>query len=134
MGNGTPIGRVRGLGSAHSGSHHWLLQRFTAVGNLVLVLWLVGSLLAMNDYSFKAVHAWASQPLAASLLGLLILSTFWHARLGMQVMIEDYVHGEATRLLALVALNFYAIGGAAFGIFTIARIALAPVALGPGGM
>ena len=124
MGNGTPIGRVRGLGSAHSGSHHWLLQRFTAVGNLVLVLWLVGSLLAMNDYSFKAVHAWASQPLAASLLGLLILSTFWHARLGMQVMIEDYVHETANKFAVITLLNLAAFAGAAFGLLCLIRLAL----------
>ncbi len=124
MGNGTPIGRVRGLGSAHSGSHHWLLQRFTAVGNLVLVLWLVGSLLAMNDYSFKAVHAWASQPLAASLLCLLILSTFWHARLGMQVMIEDYVHETANKFAVITLLNLAAFAGAAFGLLCVIRLAL----------
>ncbi len=124
MGNGTPIGRVRGLGSAHSGSHHWLLQRFTAIGTLVGALWLAGSLLAMNDYSFKAVHAWASQPLSATLLGLLILSAFWHARLGMQVMIEDYVHETANKFAAIAALNLAAFAGAAFGLLCVIRLAL----------
>ena len=124
MGNGTPIGRVRGLGSAHSGSHHWLLQRFTAIGTLVGALWLAGSLLAMNDYSFKAVYAWASQPLSATLLGLLILSAFWHARLGMQVMIEDYVHETANKFAAIAALNLAAFAGAAFGLLCVVRLAL----------
>ena len=81
-----------------------------------------------------AVLRWASNPTVALALILMLVSVFWHLRLGLQVMIEDYVHGEATRLLALVVLNFYAIGGAAYGIFAIVRIALAPAALGPGGM
>lgn len=134
MGNGTHLGKVRGLGSAQHGSHHWLQQRLTALGNLLLVGFLVVSLLRLPLGDYGAVHRWASQPMVALALILLVISVFVHLRLGLQVLIEDYVHGEATRLLALVALNFYAIGGAAFGIFTIARIALAPVALGPGGM
>lgn len=134
MGNGTHLGKVRGLGSAQHGSHHWLQARLTALGNLLLVGFLVVSLLRLNLGDFAAVHRWASQPMVALALILLVVSVFVHLRLGLQVLIEDYVHGEATRLLALVALNFFAIGGAAFGIFTIARIALAPMALGPGGI
>ncbi|ALC13008.1 succinate dehydrogenase, hydrophobic membrane anchor protein [Sphingopyxis sp. 113P3] len=134
MGNGTRLGRVRGLGSSHHGTGHWLQQRLTALGNLLLVTWLFVSLVRLPLADHGAVARWASNPTVALGLILLIISVFWHFRLGLQVMIEDYVHGEATRLLALVILNFYAIGGAAFGIFAIVRIALAPAALGPGGM
>ncbi|SKB59679.1 succinate dehydrogenase, hydrophobic membrane anchor protein [Sphingopyxis flava] len=134
MGNGTRLGRVRGLGSSHHGTGHWLQQRLTALGNLLLVTWFLVSLLRLPLADHGAVARWASNPTVALGLILLIISVFWHFRLGLQVMIEDYVHGEATRLLALVILNFYAIGGAAFGIFAIVRIALAPAALGPGGM
>jgi len=134
MGNGTHLGKVRGLGSAQHGSHHWLQQRLSALGNLLLVGFLFVSLLGLPLGDHRIVYAWASQPLVAFALIMLVVSVFWHLRLGLQVLIEDYVHGEATRLLALVALNFYAIGGAAFGIFMIARIALAPVVPGPGGM
>ena len=81
-----------------------------------------------------AVLRWATNPSVALALILLVISVFWHFRLGLQVLIEDYVHGEAMRLLAIVALNFYAIGGAAYGIFAIVRIALVPVAGVPGGM
>ena len=134
MGNGTRLGSVRGLGSAQHGSHHWLQQRLTALGNLLLVGFLVVSLVRLPVGDHAAVQRWVADPMVALALILLCVSVFWHLRLGLQVLIEDYVHGEATRLFALVLLNFYAIGGGAFGIFTIARIALAPVALGPGGM
>ena len=122
MGSGTGIGRVRGLGSAKGGTHHWLLQRMTALGNLVLVLWFLASLLMLPGLDHASVVAWLSSPLAAVPMMLLLVSVFWHLRIGMQVMIEDYVHDEL-RIFSLVLLNFYAIGAAAFGIFSIARIA-----------
>lgn len=123
MGNGTRLGRVRGLGSAQHGSQHWLQQRMTALGNLLLVTWFVVSLIRLPLGDHGAVLRWASNPTVALGLILMVVSVFWHLRLGLQVMIEDYVHGEATRLLSIVLLNFYAVGGAAYGIFTIARIA-----------
>ena len=122
MGNGTRLGRVRGLGSSHHGSHHWLQQRMTALGNVLLVTWFVVSLVRLPLGDHGAVLRWASNPTVAFLLILMVANVFWHLRLGLQVMIEDYVHGEATRLLSLVLLNFYAVGGAAYGIFTVARI------------
>lgn len=135
MGNGTRLGRVRGLGSSHHGAAHWLQQRLTALGNLLLVGFLFVSFLRLPMTDHAAVLRWASNPTVALALILMTVSVFWHLRLGLQVMIEDYVHGEATRLLSLVLLNFYAIGGAAYGIFAIVRIALAPAAgLAPGGM
>lgn len=123
MANGTPIGRVRGLGSAHEGAHHWLLQRFTAVGNLVLMLFLATSLALLPNYSFGTVSGWASQTLPATALALLIISVFWHARLGLQVLIEDYVHNAGSKFGILVLLNLATIGGATFGLVSIARLA-----------
>lgn len=125
MGNGTRLGRVRGLGPSHHGTGHWLQQRLTALGNLLLVTWFFVSLMRLPLGDHGAVLRWAANPTVALALILMVVSVFWHLRLGLQVLIEDYVHGEATRLLALVALNFYAIGGAAYGIFAIARIAFA---------
>ena len=124
MGNGTSIGRVRGLGSAHEGAHHWLVQRFTAVGNLVLALWLVGSFVLLPDLSYGTVADYLSMPVPATAMALLILSTFWHARLGLQVLIEDYVHDAGTKFGALTLLNLATIGGGAFGIFCVVRLAL----------
>ena len=124
MGNGTSIGRVRGLGSAKGGAHHWLIQRFTAVGNLLLLIWLAVSILLMPDLSFATVTEWIKLPVPATAMVLLIISTFWHARLGMQVMMEDYVHDHGNKVAALVALNLVAFAGAAFGVFCVLRLAL----------
>ena len=124
MGNGTSIGRVRGLGSAKSGTHHWLLQRFTAVGNLLLVLWLAVSIVLLPDLKYTSVVEWLARPVPATAMVLLIISTFWHARLGLQVMIEDYVHEHANKFACIVALNLAAFAGAAFGVFCVVRLAL----------
>lgn len=124
MGNGTPIGRVRGLGPAHHGAHHWLLQRFTAVGNLLLVLWFVTSLILLPDLGYASVSEWLARPLPATAMVLLIISTFWHARLGLQVLAEDYVHEAGNKFAVVLLLNLAAIGGGGFGIFCIVRLAL----------
>lgn len=122
MGNGTELGRVRGLGSAHHGAHHWLLQRFTAVGNLILVGFLVVSLALLPAYDFETMRGWVQNPLVALALALMIVSTFWHARLGLQVLVEDYVHTPGNRFAVILLLNLAAVGGAVFGLFNIARI------------
>lgn len=124
MGNGTSIGRVRGLGSAHEGAHHWLIQRTTAIGNMVLMPWFIVSLVLMNDYSHGAVTSWLSQPIAAVPMILLIICVFYHARLGLQVLIGDYIHEAGSKFAALTALNLAVFGGGAFAIFSVARLAL----------
>ncbi len=124
MGNGTSIGRVRGLGSARHGAQHWLVQRYTAIGNLLAGLYLLFSLVALGDYSHKALHAWLHQPLPALMAGLFVVSTFWHARLGLQVLAEDYVHEEGNKFAVMALLNLFAFAGAAFGLLCVVRIAL----------
>ena len=124
MGNGTSIGRVRGLGSAKAGPHHWLLQRFTAIGNLVLVLWFIVSLLLLPNFDYATVREWLARPVPATAMALLIISTFWHARLGMQVMFEDYVHENGSKFAVLALLNLAAFAGAGFGLFCVIRLAL----------
>ena len=98
MGTGTGIGRVRGLGSAKSGAHHWWHQRLTAGSNLLLMLWFVVSLLRLPSLDYIVVTQWLSSPLAALPLALLVISVFYHFRLGLQVFIEAYVHDEARKL------------------------------------
>lgn len=125
MQGGTSLGRVRGLGSAKHGSHHWLMQRITALGNVVLGIWLFVSLLLGDFSSYSAARGWVADPLVALPLMLFLVSVFYHLKLGLQVLIEDYVHGEAARLVALVALNFFVFAGPAYGIFAVLRVALA---------
>ncbi|GGD49555.1 succinate dehydrogenase, hydrophobic membrane anchor protein [Aurantiacibacter arachoides] len=131
---------MRGLGSSHHGSHHWLLQRFTAVGNLVTVLFLIVSLLLLPDLSHATVTGWLSGPLPALMVALMIVSTFWHARLGLQVLIEDYVHAIGNRFAVILALNLFTIVGAVaalFFLFLIVTGAGAPAPVAPaaaGGM
>jgi succinate dehydrogenase / fumarate reductase membrane anchor subunit len=123
MKGGTRIGRVRGLGSARAGTHHWISQRITAVGNIVLILWLIASLLLLPGLDYGSVTGWLGQPLVAVPMMLMVANIFWHLKLGLQVLIEDYLHGDAGKLFALLLLNFYAVAGAALGIFSIAKIA-----------
>jgi succinate dehydrogenase / fumarate reductase membrane anchor subunit len=123
MGAGTSLGRVRGLGSAKDGVHHWWLQRVTAVSNLLLVLWFIGSLVRLPSLDYGSVTLWLRQPVAAVPMLLFIVSVFWHLRLGVQVMLEDYLHGTA-RVVAMLALNFYTLAGAAAAVFAVFKIAL----------
>ncbi|MGH6945316.1 MAG: succinate dehydrogenase, hydrophobic membrane anchor protein [Geminicoccaceae bacterium] len=120
----TSIGRVRGLGSAREGVSHWKLQRLTAISNLLLVLWFVFSAMALSGGGYAEYRAWLSSPVVASLMILLIVSVFYHARLGVQVVIEDYVHHEGAKvgLLAAVTLALFALAVAC--IVAVLKIAL----------
>ena len=124
MGDGTSIGRVRGLGSAKHGAHHWLVQRFTAIGNIIAMIWLLVSLALLPGYDYATLHNWLAQPVAATAMILLIVSTFWHARLGVQVFMEDYVYDEGLKFASLAALNALPLAGAVFGVICVVRIAL----------
>lgn len=128
MDGGTSLGRVRGLGSAKHGSQHWLVQRLTALGNVVLGSWLFVSLMLNSLTSYSAVRGWVADPMVALPLMLFIVCVFIHLKHGLQVLIEDYVAGDAARLTALVALNFFVFAGAGFGLFAVLRVALAGTA------
>ncbi len=127
MGSGTNIGKVRGLGSAQHGAHHWILQRVTAVGNLALIAWLLISLLRLPNYEHELLIGWLSSPLVAVPMMLMLVSIFWHLRLGLQVLIEDYVPDHGLKFGIIILLNFFAIGGAALGIFAVAKVAFTGV-------
>ncbi|MDJ0977911.1 MAG: succinate dehydrogenase, hydrophobic membrane anchor protein [Erythrobacter sp.] len=123
MGNGTSIGRVRGLGSAHDGAHHWLTHRFTAIANVVLMSWFILSLLLLGDYSYTSLVEWIAQPISTVAMILLVANLFWHAQMGLTVLIEDYIHNSGSKFALLTCLNLAAIGGAAFSIFSVATLA-----------
>jgi len=124
MGNGTSIGRVRGLGASHSGTHHWVLQHFLGIGSLVLSVWLIASVLMLPNLSYMSVHEWIVRPIPAVAMGLFVLVNVWHAKLGLQVVIEDYVHEYANKFACIALLNLVAFAGAAFGLFCVIRLAL----------
>lgn len=128
MGTGTGIGRVRGLGSAKSGAHHWINQRVTAAGNVLLLIWFLISLFRLPGLEYGEVVEWLAQPLVAVPMMLMVGNVFLHLRAGLQVVIEDYVHEDGLKFGTLLLLNFYAIGGAALGVFAIAKIAFAGAA------
>ena len=122
MGNGTELGRVRGLGSAKEGTHHWWNQRVTAGGNLLLMVWFLISIARLPAYDYATVHAWIASAWVAIPLVLLVVSVFYHFRLGLQVLIEDYQHDES-RVVSMLALNFFVVAAAAIAIFSILKVA-----------
>ena len=91
----TPLGQVLGGGAAHSGTHHWWMQRLSAVALLPLTTWFIIALLRLPDLSWASVHAWLAGPWSALAMVMLVLSLCWHSHLGVQVVIEDYIHGAA---------------------------------------
>lgn len=101
----SPLGRVRGLGSAKDGTGHWWAQRLTALALIPLGLWFCAAVIAMTGADYATVAAWAGSPLVAGLLILLLGATFYHAALGLQVVIEDYVHHEMVKLLLILAVK-----------------------------
>nr|MBV6630925.1 succinate dehydrogenase, hydrophobic membrane anchor protein [Oceanococcus sp. HetDA_MAG_MS8] len=120
----SPLGRARGLGSAKSGSEHWMMQRLTAVALVPLILWMVWSLLCMAGAPHAEVVAWVGQPLVATTLIGLIAAMFYHAQLGAQVVIEDYVHHEGRKVAALVGIKLLAAAAALASIVSVLLIAL----------
>ena len=127
MGSGTNIGRVRGLGSARSGAHHWWLERLTSVSTLVLFAWFLVALLRLPALDHETVVRWLATPIAAVPMLLLIVSTFWHLQLGLRVVVEDYVHGEGQKVLSLILINFLSIAGGALAFFAVLKIAFGGV-------
>ena len=128
----TPLARVRGLGSAEAGAEHWWTERLTSVAAFLLYVWFIASVLILPDLEYGTVREWLAQPVAAVPMLLLILVTFWHLKLGLQIVIEDYVHEEGSKFFLIVLLNFAAVAGAAFALFSVLKIALATTAAAAG--
>jgi len=120
----TPIAKVRGLGTARSGLQHWKMQRLTAIANVLLVLWFMFSAMALPGSGYEQVRAWLGSPVTASLVVLLIISTFYHARLGLQVVVEDYVHHEGARIASLVAIALIVLALAVACIVAVLTVAV----------
>ena len=118
------LSRARRLGSAHEGTHHWLAQRVTALSNLLLVSWVVVSFVMLRDADYAVFTAWLEKPWNAALLILAIVSTYYHAVLGCQVVAEDYIGHKWLMLAKIIALKLFFTAIAVASIFSVLKIAL----------
>lgn len=101
----TPLGKARGLGSAHAGTLHWWAQRLTALALIPLTLWLVWFLMRLQTLGHAEMVAWLANPWQGSLLLAYVVAAGYHARLGLQVVVEDYVHRPAAHVTALIGIR-----------------------------
>jgi succinate dehydrogenase / fumarate reductase membrane anchor subunit len=120
----TPLGKVLGRGSAGDGVSHWWVQRVTAIALIPLTLWFVGSLLGKPLHSWEAMRVWLAHPWVAVFTILLAINLAWHSWLGVQVVIEDYVHGDGAKTLALVLSTFLHFAAAVAAVFAALILAL----------
>jgi len=118
----TPLSRARGLGSARQGVHHWWAQRITAVALIPLVAWFAISLIMMSGADYAVVRVWIGSPVVMVLLTLTIVIGLHHGQLGMQEVVEDYVHNEGMKLALIVLLRFTAVFFGLAAIVAILRI------------
>lgn len=122
----SPAARAAGLGSAHAGVHHWMHQRVTAIANIPLTLWAIWSALtlAAAGAEYETVRAFFAQPCNAILMVLFLVSVFYHAALGLQVVIEDYVHCETSKMLTLIAVKLALFALSVASVFSVLKLAL----------
>jgi succinate dehydrogenase membrane anchor subunit len=118
----TPLKRVRGLGSAHEGPGHFLRQRLTAAANLILIPFAVGLIATLAGADLGTVKATLANPAIAIALIVLVLSSAVHMRIGMQVIIEDYVHDEGSKMLLLLGNTFFSAAVAAIAIYAVLKL------------
>lgn len=119
----SPIGRVTGLGAAREGVSHWWSQRVTSVALVLLGLWFVASLLRMPTFGHEFVTMWIAMPVNAVLLLLLIGTLIYHSQLGVQVVVEDYVHHHGLKIATMLLLTFVHVALAALAMFAVLRLA-----------
>lgn len=119
----TPLSQARGLGSAMAGTGHWWAQRLTAIALVPLMLWFAWSIIGLMSADYATVHAWVARPMNAGLLLVLMYAAFYHSMLGLQVIIEDYVHVRWMEIFLMVAVRFGSIflgAAAALAVILIA--------------
>ncbi len=121
----TPLKRVRGWGSSKSGTHHFVVQRITAVALVPLVIWLVWLALTLMHSDYAHARALLHHPWQALLMIFFVAAVFWHAQLGLQVVIEDYVHARWLEITTQLLVKFLCVIGAVAAIFAVIRVALA---------
>ncbi len=124
----TPLGKVRGLGSAREGGEHWITERVTSIALVLLGTWLIASFLILPDLGRQTVIEWLRSPSAGVPMTLLIVVGFRHALDGLKVVVDDYVHEPGMNFAVNVILLFAAVGGGALALFALATIVFGGVA------
>lgn len=120
----TPLRTAIGLGSARHGVHHFIVQRLTALALAVLGVWFIWLVLKLLHLDYAAAHALVAQPLNVVLMLAFVIAVFWHAQLGLQVVVEDYVHARGWQLTLQIAIKFLCFLGAIASVLAVIRIAL----------
>ena len=124
----TPLGKVRGLGSAREGGDHWLAERVSSVALLLLTAWFVASLLFLPELSQRTLVEWLRNPSGAVPMAIFVVTAFWHGLDGMKAIVDDYVEGEASRWALNTLFLFLAVAGASLALFALGRIAFGAAA------
>ncbi|BAB50962.1 succinate dehydrogenase, hydrophobic membrane anchor protein [Mesorhizobium erdmanii] len=119
----TPLAKVRGLGSAREGTGHFWRQRLTAIANIPLTLFFVGFLIALNGAGYAEVRAALANPFVGLMLALVLISGLIHMRLGMQVIIEDYITSEGLKLATIALNTFFTVAVGVASIFALLKLA-----------
>ncbi len=117
------LGKVEGLGAAKEGAHHWWVQRVSSVALVLLTLWFVASVVHLGSFDYAVVHVWLAAPTNAVLMLLLATVGLYHSQLGVQVIVEDYIHHHGAKLTVLMLVNFIHLLLAALSAFAILRVA-----------
>ena len=127
-GNATPLGQVRGLGSAQHGGSHWIRERLTSAALLLLGIWFVASLILLPSLDHKTIAEWLRSASGAVPMVLFVITAFVHAIDGLKVVVDDYVHDAGNNFFLNGLILFAGIGGAALALFSLAKIAFGAAA------
>jgi succinate dehydrogenase / fumarate reductase membrane anchor subunit len=120
----SPLGKVRGLGSAKNGTHHWWMQKVSAVALVQLTIWFVSSIVQMTRADYEVVINWMNSPIVAVLMLLFVTTGIYHLKLGLQVIIEDYIHSEGSKVFLQMLVTFSCVAVGTTAGFSILKIAL----------
>jgi succinate dehydrogenase / fumarate reductase membrane anchor subunit len=124
----TPLNRVLGLGSAKDGTEHWWRQRLSAIALAVLGSWLLIAVMGLESFDYASIVAWARSPLTSVLLTLTVLTVCYHSQLGVQVVVEDYVHTSGLKIATLIVVTFVHVLLAVAGVFAVLKVAFGAAA------